>query len=63
MAKPIFIKAQDELIPIELVKLASGKHLEEGVLDIQTWDGVWYHAYGFDAVEAMMILKPSYLEG
>lgn len=58
----MFIKAQSKLIPIESVLLVDIDKIEEGLVIVTTKEGS-FECHGFDAIEAVMLLKPSALEG
>lgn len=57
------LKAQNDLIPINEVRRVDIARLEQGEVDIHTFEGITYTALGFDAIEAVWVMKPSALEG
>lgn len=63
MTKPIVLKAGNCLIPFELVREVNIADIENEIVLIVTTNGVIYTAEGFDAIEAVMAIKPSALEG
>ena len=56
------VKAGPNLIPIERIKRVDLEHIEAQRVIVFTDDGE-YEALGFDAIEIVMQLKPSALEG
>lgn len=58
-----FIKAGEALIPVWTIKSIDISLIEKEMVSIKTDDGVIYRAWGFDAIEAVMLVKPSALEG
>lgn len=61
--KPVgFVKAGDDIIPVERIRRINIKDVEQQSITLYTDDGE-YEAKGFDAIEAVMLLKPSALEG
>lgn len=60
---PRFIKANDLIIPIDSIEEVSIPDIENGMIDIHYGGGKVARAYGFDAIEAVMSLKPGALEG
>ena len=58
----MFIKTTDHLIPVNSVIDVDISMIEHGEVTITT-KKTSYKAYGFDAIEAVMLLKPSALEG
>lgn len=56
------LKAGNDLIPVILVLEIDISRVELGEVDIYTSDKK-YTAHGFDAIEAVMMFKPSALEG
>ena len=56
------LKAGDNLIPLANVVDIDIEHIERGFVTIFA-NGRAYTAYGFDAIEAIMMIKPSALEG
>jgi len=61
--RPIVLKAGDSLIPFIRVKEVRLDGLEEHVVTIICHDGDQYRAEGTDAIDAIMVLKPSAFEG
>jgi hypothetical protein len=57
------LKAGDHIIPIMWVEDINIENIEQGFITITTYKGVEYKSYGFDAIEAVMVFKPSALEG
>jgi hypothetical protein len=57
------LKAGDILIPWHRVKTVSMYVLEQQRVTVTTVDGEVHEALGFDAIEIVMQLKPSALEG
>lgn len=57
------VKAGDKIIPILWVDHIDIETIEEGFVTIVTYKGEVYKSYGFDAIETVMIFKPSALEG
>jgi len=62
VAPPLVLKAGDDLIPYWKIVRVDITGVEDDVVVIHTEDGTYY-ALGFDAVEAVMCLRPSALEG
>lgn len=62
MHKP-FIKAANILIPVTAVERADISCIENGIVDITYDGGKLVRVEGFDALEAVMLLNPSALEG
>lgn len=60
---PFAIQAGDELIPLDNVFLVNIEEIEKGVVKIVAYGGATYTAEGVDAINAVMLLKPSALEG
>lgn len=60
---PLCLKAGDQLLPFVDVARADMSELEQGLLVIHMRNGETYEAHGFDALEAVMALKPSAVEG
>jgi hypothetical protein len=60
---PLCLKAGDQLLPFADVARADISSLEQGVVTIHMKDGGVHEARGFDAIEAVMALKPSAVEG
>lgn len=58
----MFIKAQSKLIPVDQISLVDIDQIEQGLVVVKTSEGV-FECHGFDAIEAVMLLKPSALEG
>lgn len=63
MKPPLALKAGENIIPIGEVKRLDITQIEHGSVSVFTHDGTEYEARGFDAIEAVMVLKPSALEG
>jgi hypothetical protein len=63
MTAPIVLKAQDDLIPLYSIQRIDIERLENGEVDIITYDGTTHTARGFDAIEAVWAIKPSAMEG
>jgi len=59
----VFLKAGTSLIPISSVEHVNLKNIEQGSVEIIYQNGKHINAEGFDAIEALMILKPGALEG
>ena len=62
MWKPVSLKAGDQLVPFRLIKRIDISSIEKAEVEIFT-DSETFKAYGFDAIEAVMLFKPSALEG
>ena len=60
---PVFIMAQSHLIPTHTIISADYTALETGIVTIHCENNKTYKATGFDAIEAVYILKPGVLEG
>lgn len=58
-----FIKAGEEIIRIDLVESINIESIDQGKVIITHSGGKESIAMGFDAIEAVMLLKPSALEG
>lgn len=58
-----FIKAGENLIQIRVIERANISAIENGVVEIIYDGGKKVRAEGFDALEAVMMLNPSALEG
>lgn len=56
------IKAGDRIIPVSRVRSIDISRIEDGMVAVHTDDGM-FGAYGFDAIEIIMAMKPSALEG
>jgi hypothetical protein len=61
-APPLVLKAGDDLIPYWRIIRVDIREVERDLVIIHTEDAA-YEARGFDAVEAVMCLRPSALEG
>jgi hypothetical protein len=59
----IVLKAGDKLIPLDRVRYLSLEHIEQEIVEITTDDGEQHVAVGLDAIEIVLQLKPSALEG
>lgn len=57
------VKAGDVIIPIVWVDHITIDTIEQGYITIVTYEGKEYKSYGFDAIETVMVFKPSALEG
>lgn len=60
---PLVLKAGNLLIPFREVKSVDITAIEEAKAEITTYNGEKHVASGFDAIEAVMALKPSAMEG
>lgn len=60
---PIVLKAGNVLIPFTEVVEVRIAEIEHEIVDIIVLGGLKYRATGNDAIEAVMALKPSALEG
>lgn len=58
----MFVKAQSKLIPLDRITLVDIDQVEQGLITVTTDEGK-FECHGFDAIEAVMLLKPSALEG
>lgn len=61
--KAAFIRAGDDLFPVSSVEHVDLSELERGKLSVTYGYGRVAVAYGVDVFEALMILRPSALEG
>lgn len=61
--RPLALAAGDTLIPLHQVRYVEIGSIEEEHVRIYTISGGVFDAYGFDAIEAVMLMKPSALEG
>lgn len=59
----MWIKASDRLVSVHVIDEVDISAIESGKVTLTTVSGNVYTAYGFDAIEAVMLLKPSALEG
>ncbi len=57
------IKAGNFLIPVSRVRAVNIERIEEQIVSVERDDGKVFLAEGFDAIEIVMQLKPSALEG
>lgn len=57
-----YIKAGSKLIPVSTVYYVDTSDIEKGAVYVDCHSGR-FGAYGFDAIEIVMLLKPSALEG
>lgn len=57
-----YIKAQNTLIPSDQIIQVDIDRIEEGLVIVATKEGI-FECHGFDAIETVMLLKPSALEG
>lgn len=62
-SKPLVLKAGNSLIPFHRVREVRIENIEREIAIIIDVDGDHHTAEGFDAIEAVMALKPSSLEG
>jgi hypothetical protein len=60
---PLTLKAGNNLIPFGDVERVDISAIEQEQAIIVTQGGLYYFANGFDAIEAVMLIKPSALEG
>lgn len=60
---PIVLKAGDHLVPFSDVERIDVPDIVHEEADIVLKSGAIYRASGFDAIEAVMAIKPSALEG
>jgi hypothetical protein len=60
---PLMIKAGNDCIPYWDIRLMQIDDIEQEIVVLTTTSGKTYTAEGFDALEAVMALKPSLLEG
>lgn len=60
---PLCIKAGTMLLPFEDVARVDISGLERGLVGVHMKDKSSHKARGFDAIEAVMVLKPSAVEG
>ena len=58
-----FLMAGGRLVPVSDVRSVDYTALEQGIVDIHTHNNASFRAEGFDAIEAIYILKPGALEG
>ena len=61
--RPLVLKAGHDLIPFDDVDVVNIREVEHAVVEIIRKDGRSYIARGTDAIQAVMALKPSALEG
>jgi len=59
----LVLKAGNDLIPFHQVKNVALSRVEEQIVTIERHDGRMFEAHGFDAIEIVMQLKASALEG
>lgn len=57
-----FVQAGNDLIPVRRILAVDISQIENQRIVIRTQDGL-YTAEGFHAIEALMVLKPSCMEG
>lgn len=57
-----YLKVGNELLPRERIKRVNISQIEQNIVTVYTDDGT-FEALGFDAVELVLALKPSALEG
>jgi hypothetical protein len=60
---PLVLKAGNDLVPFWDIRSLQIDDIEHEVVVLATFSGHTYTAEGFDAIEAVMALKPSLLEG
>lgn len=60
---PLVLKAGQDLIPFDRVLEVKLDNVEDQTIVIVCRDGVRYTAHGTDAIDAIMVLKPSAFEG
>jgi hypothetical protein len=60
---PLVLKAGDDLLPFCDVERIDIRSIEEELAIVHMKNGTYFCATGFDAIEAVMVLKPSALEG
>jgi hypothetical protein len=60
---PLFVSAGDDLIYVDEITSVDISSVENEIVVINTKHGKSYTAVGFDAIEAVMLFKPSALEG
>ena len=58
-----FLMASGHLLRISDIESVDYKHIEQGYIDLTLTKGACVRAEGFDAIEAVMLLKPGALEG
>lgn len=59
-----FLRVSDrKLIPLDEVTMVSTGEMENLILRVKHSDGNWHRIEGNDAIEALMLIKPSALEG
>jgi hypothetical protein len=63
MKPPLVLKAGHALIPFRDVERIMISNVERDVVEIVTYSGKSYRAVGFDALEAVLAVKPSAIEG
>ena len=61
--EPIVLKAGNDLIPFKDVEKVDISNIEDGMVTIYMKNGSFFVAKGFDAIETIMVLKPSAIEG
>ncbi len=59
----LVLKAGDQLIPFSEVYTVDNSEIEKGIATLHLWDRTQTRLTGTDALEAVMTLKPSALEG
>lgn len=57
------VKAGEKLIPVSEINSVDITKLEQEVVIVNHKNGEQYEARGFDAIEVVMVLKPSAVEG
>lgn len=65
MSSPQFLRVTplDLVLPVGEVTLMKTDQVTDMIVQIQTRSGDWYRLEGNDALEAVMLIKPSALEG
>lgn len=57
-----FVTLHDYLVPIDNIELVDMSDFDNDHVVVKTHNGT-YHAYGFDAIEVVLAVKPSAVEG
>lgn len=63
MRDPVVVKCGDTLIPLHRIEHVDISRVEQHEVRIHVMGDYVYIATGFDAIEAVMLLKPSAFEG
>ena len=59
-----FLRAGSELVPMNrIARVSTGRLAQDGLLTLTDVDGSLYQLSGPDAIEAVLLLKPSQTEG